>query len=167
MILTREDAELRGVGTITTKLLTIQKQDTLQIVPLTMGSMAIIYTIPDLNNPRPGVFGPPPQLVLSTDVVADIYRGSVTKWNDSRIVADNPSKTIEMHNNINYLDLRLPGENITLVLGRDGSNYNYLIQSILATFVFDWEYEPSTTWPKNITVHCFKYLANVDRQCHM
>ncbi|MCS7272475.1 MAG: phosphate ABC transporter substrate-binding protein PstS, partial [Gemmataceae bacterium] len=48
-------------------------------IPLTLGAIAIIYHLPGV-----------PDLILSGEVLADIYLGQITQWNDPRIAALNP-----------------------------------------------------------------------------
>ncbi len=48
-------------------------------IPTVIGALAIVYNL-DLKQP----------LKLSGDVVADIFLGKITKWNDARMVALNP-----------------------------------------------------------------------------
>jgi len=47
--------------------------------PTVMGAVVVTYNIPGAARP----------LNLSGDVVADIFSGKITKWNDARIVAQN------------------------------------------------------------------------------
>jgi phosphate transport system substrate-binding protein len=49
-------------------------------VPLIMGAVAIVYNVPECKEP----------LKLTGELLADIYRREVTKWNDKRIVELNP-----------------------------------------------------------------------------
>jgi phosphate transport system substrate-binding protein len=49
-------------------------------LPITAGALAIIYDLPGIAQP----------VQLSGSVLADIYLGTVTNWNDSRISAMNP-----------------------------------------------------------------------------
>ena len=53
------------------------------------------------------------QLRMSGDVLADIYLGKITKWNDARISAMNPG-------------LNLPASSITVVHRADGSGTSFL-----------------------------------------
>lgn len=53
------------------------------------------------------------QLKLSGEVLADIYLGQITKWNDARITAMNPG-------------VRLPASSITVVHRADGSGTSFL-----------------------------------------
>ncbi|MEB3161002.1 MAG: phosphate ABC transporter substrate-binding protein PstS [Synechocystis sp.] len=67
------------------------------MLPMTAGSIVLGYNLP-------GVEG----LKISQAVMGDIFLGNITKWNDPKIVADNP-------------DLTLPDKQIVVVHRSDGS----------------------------------------------
>lgn len=67
------------------------------MLPMTAGSIVLGYNLP-------GVEG----LKISQPVMADIFLGKITKWNDPKIVADNPDAT-------------LPDQPIVVVHRSDGS----------------------------------------------
>ncbi len=67
------------------------------MLPMTAGSIVLGYNLP-------GVEG----LKISQAVMGDIFLGNITKWNDPKIVADNP-------------DLTLPDKAIVVVHRSDGS----------------------------------------------
>jgi phosphate transport system substrate-binding protein len=48
-------------------------------IPLTLGAVTIVYHLPDV-----------PELILSGEVLADIYLGQIQHWDDPRLVALNP-----------------------------------------------------------------------------
>jgi len=52
--------------------------------PITIGGVAVVYNIP----------GIPKGLNFTGEVVADIFRRDITKWNDQRLVILNPSATL-------------------------------------------------------------------------
>jgi hypothetical protein len=56
-------------------------------IPATIGSVVVSYNLPEVSQ----------TLKLSSGVVADIYLGTIKKWNDPKISADNP-------------DAKLPGK---------------------------------------------------------
>src|SRR5213080_2454899 len=66
--------------------------------PTVMGAVVITYNVPELKKP----------LNLNGDVIADIFQGKITKWNDARIVAQNRG-------------VRLPNSDILVVHRSDGS----------------------------------------------
>lgn len=48
-------------------------------IPLALGAVAIVYHLPDV-----------PELILSGEVLADIYLGQIQHWDDPRVAALNP-----------------------------------------------------------------------------
>jgi len=78
-------------------------------VPVTMGAVAVIYNVPELNEP----------LKLSGPVLADIYLRKVTKWNDKAIADLNLGAT-------------LPDKPITPVVRAEGSGTTYTFTEYLA-----------------------------------
>jgi phosphate transport system substrate-binding protein len=67
----------------------------------------------------------PGQLKLDGKVLADIYQGKITKWNDARIVADNSG-------------LSLPDETIKILYRSDVSGTSYIFTSYLAQVSPEW-----------------------------
>jgi phosphate transport system substrate-binding protein len=66
------------------------------------------------------------QLKLSGEVLADIFLGKITKWNDPRIVADNK-------------DLKLSDQNITVVHRADGSGTTFIFTTYLSQVSAEWK----------------------------
>ncbi|WP_342652980.1 phosphate ABC transporter substrate-binding protein PstS [Pseudomonas sp. F3-2] len=66
------------------------------------------------------------KLELSGKVLADIFQGKITKWNDPAIVALNK-------------DLKLPDSNITVVHRSDGSGTSFNFTNYLAKVSPDWK----------------------------
>jgi phosphate transport system substrate-binding protein len=62
----------------------------------------------------------PGELRISGTVLAEVFLGNITKWNDSKLVALNPGK-------------KLPDENITIVHRADGSGTTYNWTDYLST----------------------------------
>jgi len=52
-------------------------------IPVVIGSIAIVYNIPEIPENT--------NLCLSGDVIALIYKGEIKRWDDERILSDNPS----------------------------------------------------------------------------
>ena len=49
-------------------------------IPTVLGAVVPVYNLPGINK----------DLNYSSDVIADIYLGKISKWNDGRIAKDNP-----------------------------------------------------------------------------
>jgi phosphate transport system substrate-binding protein len=60
-----------------------QKSEVLHI-PTVMGAVVVVYNVPEIGA----------GLRLTPDVIAGIFLGEVVKWNDPRLVAINPNKTL-------------------------------------------------------------------------
>ncbi len=71
--------------------------------PAVIGSIVVAFNVDGIRDAT---------LKLSNDVVADIFAGRITKWNDAAIKADNP-------------DVKLPNQKIIVVHRSDGSGTTY------------------------------------------
>ena len=100
-------------------------------VPTVLGAVVPAYNIQ-------GVSG---EVKFTPDVLADIYMGKLTKWNDARITKANPG--------INFPDL-----NITVVHRSDGSGTTYIFTDYLSKVSSDWKNTvgkgTSVKWPVGI-----------------
>jgi phosphate transport system substrate-binding protein len=85
-------------------------------IPTTAGAVVLAYNLPSLSG----------ELVLSGEVVADIYMGKITKWNDGKIAALNSGAS-------------LPDAAITPVYRTDGSGTTSIFTSYLATQAPDFK----------------------------
>ena len=65
------------------------------------------------------------ELELDGATIADIYLGKITKWNDARIVKQNPK-------------IKLPDTSITVVRRSDGSGTTYVFTKYLSEVSKDW-----------------------------
>jgi len=104
--------------------------DGVVLLPVTAGEIVLAYNLP----------GNPKDLKLPRDVYPDIFLGKVTKWNDPKIVAANPS-------------LKLPDLQITVVRRSDASGTNFVFTKHLSAISpeFAKEVGSGTTvqWPKS------------------
>lgn len=77
-------------------------------------------------------------LKLTGQVLADIYQGKITKWNDARIVADNAG-------------IALPDKTITVVHRADGSGTTFIFTTYLAQVSASWKADvgadKAVKWP--------------------
>ena len=97
------------------------KPEDLQGHGLVQFPTVIVGIVPVVN--LPGVN--PGQLKLNGSVLADIYLGAITKWNDPRIAGMNRG-------------VRLPGLPITVVHRSDGSGTTFLFTSYLTKVAPQW-----------------------------
>ena len=100
-------------------------------VPTVLGADVISYNLPSLQK----------RLRLSGDVIADIYLGKITKWNDARLAALNPGVT-------------LPALDILVAYRSDGSGTTFIFTDYLAKVSADWKAKvgvgKSVSWPVGI-----------------
>ena len=82
------------------------------------------------------------QLKLDGNMLADIYLGKISKWNDPAIVAMNP-------------ELKLPDAAITTVFRSDGSGTTFNFTDYLAKVSSDWKdkigVDKTVKWPTSAT----------------
>ena len=97
-------------------------------IPVTLGGAGIAYNLP----------GIPKGLKFTRELVADIYLGKVTKWNDPAIAALNPG-------------VKLPNEAILVVHRSDGSGTTYIFTDFLSHVSPEWKQKvgagKSVEWP--------------------
>jgi phosphate transport system substrate-binding protein len=97
-------------------------------IPTVLGAVAVTYNLPDVQAP----------LRLTGEVLADIFRGTITKWNDGRIAALNPG-------------VALPARDILVVHRSDGSGTTYIFTDYLAAVSPAWAQRPGKgkeiEWP--------------------
>lgn len=86
--------------------------------PTVLGAVVVTYNLPALSAP----------LRLNGEVIADIFMGQVTKWNDARIAALNPSVT-------------LPADDILVVHRTDGSGTTFIFTDYLSSASARWKQE--------------------------
>ena len=100
-------------------------------VPTVLGAVVPAYNIPGVNA----------EVKFTPDVLADIYLGKLTKWNDPRITKVNPG--------VNF-----PDQNITVVHRSDGSGTTYIFTDYLSKVSPDWKStvgkNTSVKWPVGI-----------------
>ncbi len=106
---------------------------------LALGGLAQFPTVVGGVVPVINIAGVTPgQLKLDSKVLADIYLGKITKWNDPRIVADNAGVT-------------LPDEAITVVHRADGSGTTFIFTTYLSQVSLDWKRsvggDKAVAWP--------------------
>ena len=100
-------------------------------VPTVLGAVVPAYNIP-------GVTG---DVKFTPDVLADIYLGKISKWNDARITKANPG-------------MNFPDQTITVAHRSDGSGTTYIFTDYLSKVSPDWKNTAgkgtSIKWPVGI-----------------
>jgi len=98
-------------------------------IPMTIGPVTIAYNIAGIGNQ---------QLKLTGTVLAGIYLGTITRWNDPQITAINSG-------------LNLPDAAIAVVHRSDGSGTTYIFTNYLSKISSDWSSKVgnanSVSWP--------------------
>ena len=111
-------------------------------IPETIGSVVAAYNINGV--PEKG-------LKLTGPVLADIFRGTITTWNDPRITELNP-------------DLQLPSENIVVAHRSDGSGTTFVWTSYLSIVSPEWSQTvgagKSVEWPAGLGAPGNEGVAN-------
>jgi phosphate transport system substrate-binding protein len=97
-------------------------------VPTALGAVVVTYNLPEVTQP----------LKLTGDVVASIFQGQITKWDDARIAALNPG-------------VKLPSTDLLVVHRSDGSGTSYVFTDYLASVSPAWATKPGkgkeVQWP--------------------
>jgi len=96
-------------------------------IPTVLGAVVATYNLPGA-----------PKLKFTGDVLADIFLGKITKWNDAKITALNPGAT-------------LPDQPIVVVHRSDGSGTTYIWVDFLSKISPEWQQKvgkgTSVNWP--------------------
>ena len=99
-------------------------------IPTCAGAVVLTYNL--AGNPK---------LRFTPDIIADLFLGKITKWNDPRISAINPGE-------------KLPNMNITVVHRSDGSGTTFIFSDYLSKVSAEWKEKvgtgPSLNWPAGL-----------------
>jgi phosphate transport system substrate-binding protein len=97
-------------------------------VPVTAGAVVLSYNLPDVKD----------TLMLSPALLADIFLGKITKWNDARIAAINKG-------------VKLPATGIVIAHRSDGSGTSNIFTTYLSKVSEEWNTKvgkgSSVNWP--------------------
>ncbi|HEY3081738.1 MAG TPA: phosphate ABC transporter substrate-binding protein PstS [Chloroflexota bacterium] len=100
-------------------------------VPMAMGAVVPTYNVPGVTE----------SLKFTPETISGIYLGAITKWNDAKLVADNPV-------------LKDMTKDITVVYRSDGSGTTYIFTDYLSNVNPDWKSKvgnaTSVKWPTGI-----------------
>jgi phosphate transport system substrate-binding protein len=114
-------------------------------IPTVLGAVVPIYNLPGVNA----------ELRFSPDVLADIYLGKISNWDDARIAKDNPG-------------IKLPNISINVVHRSDGSGTTYIFTDYLSKVSADWKNtvgkNTAVSWPKGIGAKGNEAVAGMVRQ---
>jgi phosphate transport system substrate-binding protein len=96
--------------------------------PTVLGGVSVTYNLPELTKP----------LRFTGPVLADVYLGKITKWNDPQIAALNRG-------------VKLPNQDIVVVHRSDGSGTTYIFTDYLSSVSSAWAAGPgkaqTINWP--------------------
>ena len=99
-------------------------------IPTVLGAVVPVFNVPGASNLR-----------FSGEVLADIFLGKISTWNDSRIAADNPG-------------VKLPDQKIIVIHRSDGSGTSFIWTDYLSKVSKEWENGPgkgtSPAWPVGV-----------------
>lgn len=85
-------------------------------LPTVLGAVVVAYNLPGVSQP----------IKLSGDVLADVFQGTIRKWNDARIAGENPG-------------VALPDRDILVVYRTDGSGTTYVFTDYLSAVSPSWK----------------------------
>lgn len=115
-------------------------------IPETIGSVVAAYNIPGFNEKGMKLTGP---------ILADIFRGEITMWDDNRIEELNP-------------DVPLPRAEIVVVHRSDGSGTTFVWTSYLSRLSPEWAEEigsgTAVEWPTGVGAPGNEGVANTIKQ---
>ncbi|HRJ27247.1 MAG TPA: phosphate ABC transporter substrate-binding protein PstS [Fimbriimonadaceae bacterium] len=101
-------------------------------LPLVLGNVAVVYNVPGMES----------GLMLDPTVLSEIFRLKITQWNDPKIAALNPGKT-------------LPDSKIIVQVRADGSGTTYVFSDFLSKTDPTWKSEMGTSkklnWPSGVS----------------
>ena len=99
-------------------------------IPTCMGAVVLAYNLPEVK-----------ELKLTPDIVADIFLGKITRWNDSRLQAVNEGIT-------------LPDKAVSPVYRSDGSGTTFVFSDYLTKISTEWSEKVGTgkslKWPTGL-----------------
>jgi phosphate transport system substrate-binding protein len=108
-----------------------ESQVKLLMIPTVLGAVVPVYNVPGVSS----------DLKFSGDVIADIYLGKITKWNDGRIKQENPG-------------VNLPDHQILPVYRSEGSGTNFIFTDYLSKVSPEFKSKvgaaASVRWPLGI-----------------
>ncbi len=113
-------------------------------IPTVLGAVVPVFNVPGVSDLR-----------FSPDVLADIYLGKISNWNDARIARDNAG-------------VHLPDQKIIVVHRSDGSGTSFIWTDYLSKVSSDWANGPgkgtAPSWPVGVGGKGNEGVAGLVRQ---
>ena len=113
-------------------------------IPTVLGAVVPVFNVPGAENLR-----------FSGELLADIYLGKITNWDDARIASDNPG-------------VKLPDQKIIVVHRSDGSGTSFIFTDYLSKVSKAWASGPgsgtSPSWPVGVGGKGNEGVAGLVRQ---
>ncbi len=113
-------------------------------IPTVLGAVVPVFNVPGVSDLR-----------FSPDVLADIYLGKISNWNDARIAKDNAGA-------------HLPDQKIIVVHRSDGSGTSFIWTDYLSKISSDWANGPgkgtAPSWPVGVGGKGNEGVAGLVRQ---
>ena len=101
-------------------------------IPTVLGAVVLTYNLPAVGTTK---------LKLDAATIADIFLGKISKWNDARIAAQNPS-------------LKLPPADLLVVHRSDGSGTTFVFVDYLSKVSAEWRTKVgaanAVNWPTGL-----------------
>jgi phosphate transport system substrate-binding protein len=114
-------------------------------IPTVLGAVVPVYNVPGVSKP----------LNFSGGVIADIYLGKITKWNDPQIVKDNPG-------------VSLPDKQILPVYRSESSGTTFIFTDFLSKVSPDWASKvgknSAVKWPAGVGAKGSEGVSGMVRQ---
>lgn len=108
----------------------VAKTPGIENIPMAISAQTIMYHVPGISQSK--------HLRLTGNVLAQIFEGKITKWNDKQIVALNKG-------------IKLPNHPIVTIRRSDGSGDTFLFTQLMTATNAWWrnniEYGTSVSWP--------------------
>jgi phosphate transport system substrate-binding protein len=121
-----------------------QSKTKLTLLPTVLGAVVPIFNVPGVSD-----------IKFSSNVLADIYLGKISTWNDGRIAKDNPG-------------VHLPDQKIIVVHRSEGSGTTYIFTDFLCKVSPEWANGPgkgaSPSWPVGVGGKGNEGVAGLVRQ---
>ena len=113
-------------------------------IPTVLGAVVPVYNVPGVTSLR-----------FSGELLADIYLGKITMWDDPRVAKDNPG-------------VKLPNQKVIVVHRAEGSGTSFIFTDFLSKVSKDWAGGPGASsapgWPVGVAGRGNEGVAGLVRQ---